>query len=167
MGVRPGPRARKAWRVPVLLPHAAAARPWPICLNLSRPHPQLRHGAGIGPVRGDRCEDYRDRGWSPSAQAAAAGGAGRQPSSGLSSGARDLVRLGRRAATCVFFTQRVSQGCRFQQWPAVAAACGVGPRGGAVAGRAWRALFYSRGGEGAKTETRESRTDLKGKDAFP
>lgn len=167
MGVRPGPRARKAWRVPALLPHAAAARPWPICLNLSRPHPQLRHGAGIGPARGDRCEDCRDGGWSPSAQAAAAGGAGRQPSSGLSSGARDLVRLGRRAATCVFSTQRVSQGCRFQQWPAVAAACGVGPRGGAVAGRAWRALFYSRGGEGAKTETRESRTDLKGKDAFP
>lgn len=60
MGVRPGPRARKAWRVPVLLPHAAAARPWPICLNLSRPHPQLRHGAGIGPARGDRCEDCRD-----------------------------------------------------------------------------------------------------------
>lgn len=108
-----------------------------------------------------------ETGWSPSAQAAAAGGAGRQPSSGLSSGARDLVRLGHRAATCVFSTQRVSQGCRFQQWPAVAAACGVGPRGGAVAGRAWRASFYSRGGEGAKTETRESRTDLKGKDAFP
>lgn len=60
MGVRPGPRARKAWRVPVLLPHAAAARPWPICLNLSRLHPQLRHGAGIGPARGDRCEDCRD-----------------------------------------------------------------------------------------------------------
>lgn len=73
---------------------------------------------------------------------------------------------GARGVTCVFSTQHGSQGCPawWQRPPGI----GVVPwPGGRQEWRKWRALFYLGGGEGAKSETRESLADLKGKDEFP
>lgn len=52
--------------------------------------------------------------------------------------------------------RRVGLGIGMVPWP-----------GGRQEWRKWRALFYLEGGEGAKTETRESLADLKGTGEFP
>lgn len=114
-----------------------------------------------------------ETGWSPSAQAAAAGGAGRGGSPAVLGAQLRGPGLGQTGPQggnlCFLYSARLPG----LQVPAVAGGgSGVwGRASGRCPGREGVegvVLFTGwRGGEGAKTETRESRTDLKGKDAFP